>query len=284
MIADFITLGSAARGTIQPRKDQQNRLEEFVSRVSTGEFHAPIANNLIPVRCVDGRSTAVEVSSLAPNAAGGSESLFVADDLTVKRFAANDGSVLGGYKNTLKCILKSDYEVGGHTDSHAQGEKSGCGANDRLPEIYQYIATKGVVLRSMTQALGTEVDEGTHELITKNAAGRTEFSAGAEIFKVLSKIAKPECVDTLYGEHNEVAVVVNKKNGTTLDRMALASEFGSNYQAFNADVWAFEKAAEVGSESQEETRQKLIAMVYYNLATTLVLAGPELHIIVLEAS
>jgi hypothetical protein len=76
--------------------------------------------------------------------------------------------------------------------------------------------------------------------------------------------------------------VINKRQDTTLDRNALAAEFGSDYQAFNVDAWAFEEAARVTSLSDEEVKQKIAAMTFYNLATTLVLAGSKMRVVVIE--
>jgi len=156
-MAKFMTLDSYAIGLIQAGEDQQERLEELTERLASGEFHSPVAEHeTIPARCVDGRSTS-GTTILAPNAAGGSESLFVADDLTVKRFAAPDESTLGGYKNILSWLKEHALETGGHTDDGASGDISGCGANDQLPVIYDYIAKQGDVLRAVAGDLGVAV-------------------------------------------------------------------------------------------------------------------------------
>ncbi|HEU5121573.1 MAG TPA: cadmium-containing carbonic anhydrase [Candidatus Saccharimonadales bacterium] len=279
----FFTLGAFGKGAIQARHDQKERLEEFTERVAAGEFHKHITSNVtIPVRCVDGRNLSEGMHPLAPNAAGGTESLFVADDLTTKRFTGGDSSTLAGYKNILETLQAAGYEVGGHTDSHATDDKSGCGANDRLREIYEFIAENANVLRAVAADLGIHVSDEVHEEIMKNAADRTEFSKGAELFATLKEYAKEEFIDRLDGEHNEVVAVINTRPKTTLDRYALAAEFGSNYEAFNVDLWSFETAAQAIAKTDKEAQQKLAAMVYYNLATTMVLAGPEMRVVVIK--
>jgi len=72
------------------------------------------------------------------------------------------------------------------------------------------------------------------------------------------------------------------KSGYTLNRIELKKEFGPNYQAFNVDIWSFKKAAEAISVNEAEVQQKIAAMVYYNLATTLVLAGPSMRVVVVS--
>ena len=63
------------------------------------------------------------------------------------------------------------------------------------------------------------------------------------------------------------------------DRDAIREEFGDDYQAFNVDVWAFPKSAKVISTDERDQQQKLAALVYYNLATALVLVGPSLRVV-----
>lgn len=273
----YITLGEIAEGDIEAKKHQQERLEEFTQRVGSGEFHVKI-DGTIPVDCVDGRLGGL----LRPNAAGGTETIFVADDLTTKRLAAADGTTLGGYKNTLYLLKEEDREIGGHTDDHAHGEVSGCGANDKLPLIYDFIGRHGDDLRGLTESLGIAVNDKTHERITTNATERTKFSKGSELLGTLKTEGDENSVSTLRGSHNEVIAVINKRVGTTLDRGALEAEFGSDYQAFNVDAWSFEEAARVTSLSQEEIDQKVVAMAYYNLATAHVLGGSKLRVVVLD--
>lgn len=279
----YIELGDAAIGTIQPDKNQQERLDEFTRRVSGGEFHKEIIGGVtIPVRCVDGRNIIAGVHSLAPNSAGGTESLFVADDLTTKRFAGDDNSTVAGYTSIIKTLISSGYEIGGHTDSRASGETSGCGANDKLQTIYQYMHTQGDMLRLVAAQLGVEVSDDTHQLIVDNAASRTAFSPGSELLSVLKANANDEFIDHLDGDHHEVIAVINNRHNTTLDRDALQHVFGMDYQVFNVDVWSFQEAASVISDSHQEAAQKVAAMAYYNLATTYVLGGPHLRVIVLQ--
>lgn len=267
-----------AEGSIEANETQQERLNELVERVANGEFHVHV-DGTIPCMCIDGRPGA---HGLAPNSAGGSESLMVADDLTTKRFAGEDGTTLGSYKNILEILQGEGLAIGGHTDDHAHGDASGCGANDKLTLIYDFIARQGNAIRDLTAALDVTVSDETHELITRNAAERTQFSTGSELLSALRQAGGDEVIDPLEGSHKEVVAVINMRRGTTLDREALAREFGDAYQAFNVDAWSFVEAAEAISLSEEETNLKVVAMAYYNLATAGVLCGKNLRTIILR--
>ena len=283
---EWMELNEFAEGTIQGDPEKLERLDEATERIGRGEYHKTIdwdfELKMLLARCVDGRTPEGGANPLAPNSAGGTESLMVADDLTTKRFAGPDGTTLSAYENMVTTLVSNGYAVGGHTDSHASGEKSGCGANDKLAAIYSYIAKNGDVLRGLAEKLGIDVDDQAHQMIAGNAKARAQFSNGSELLAVLEEHAEEELVDKLQGDHNEVVAAINMRAGTTLDRDALAAEFGPDYQAFNVDAWAFEEAARVISLSDQETRQKVVALTYYNLATALVLAGPKMRVVVVS--
>lgn len=267
-----------AEGAIEAQDNQIERLDEVTQRLADGEFHVAVDGS-IPSKCIDGRPGA---RGLAPNAAGGSESLMVADDLTSRAFTTDDDTTVSNYRTTLVALQGAGLAIGGHTDDHAQGVASGCGANDKLPLIYDFMVRKAAEIRDVATAVGMSVSDETHELIIRNAKARTEFSAGSELLDALVKAGGDAVVDPLRGSHNEVVAVINLHSGTTLDREALEREFGPDYQAFNVDAWSFAAAAEAISSSSEEVQQKVVAMVYYNLATAGVLCGKTMRTIVLN--
>jgi hypothetical protein len=245
---NYIEFGDAGIGTIQAGSNQQEHMEEFTPRIASGEFHVQIQwdetrRSMILVRCVDGRIPITGANPLGPNSAGGTESLFVADDLTSKRFESDDGTTASGYRNALTFLVEAGYEVGGHTDDHAEGDASGCGANDKLGIIYAYIAKNSETLRSIAHQFGVSISDEDHHTIVRNATLRNSFSSGRELLTVLTLHADERFIDTLAGSHNEVVTILNTVPGTTLDRDALRREFGEEYEAFNVDVWAFEEAA-----------------------------------------
>jgi hypothetical protein len=270
-----------AEGAIEAREDQRERLEEFTRRVALGEFHVK-TDVKIPVGCIDGRNSADGLAP-KPDSAGGTESIFVADDLTTKRLAGRDESTVQGYRNTLAYLQFKGYPVGGHDDDHAphdNPDSSGCGANDKLPLIYNFIARQGDALRAVAASLGVHTSDESFANIMANAVGRTEFSNGRELLDALNE-AGSDHVDPLVGKHNEVVAVINTKEGATLDRVALAEEFGEQYEAFNVDVWSFREAAQITSETEEEVEAKIFAMTMYNLATAHVLCGKNMRVVVL---
>lgn len=274
-----------AIGSIEAGPDQQERLEEMTIDVAQGNFHVH-TDGVIPCGCIDGRDTRDGLSP-KPDSAGGTESLFVADDLTTKRFGGKDGSTAAGFQNTLAHVSELGLPIGGHNDNHASGEASGCGANDKLPAIYEFIAKNGTMLRDVAASLGIRASDAAFEMIIDNASTRSEFSSGAEMLGKLRAYGEDK-VDPLVGQHNEVVAVINTIQGTTLDRKALAAKYGDAYESFNIDAWTFDKAAEVMSLQEDgvtfdedEKEAKVLALALYNLATAHVLCGPNMRVIVL---
>jgi hypothetical protein len=280
-LAKPIVVLKHAVGTIEPDATQQERLEEFTARIMSGEFYKPTNANIV-CDCVDGRCGAT--GALMPNAAGGSESITVADDLTSKSFQLNpDDTTLDQYKATLAFLDRTGAPIGGHTCEGTGKDASGCAANDKLPAVYAFIAQHGDILRDIAGQLGVKVDEQTHLLITSNAAARDEFSGGTALLDALRHQSGAK-VSVLKGSHREVLVAVNTRPGTTLDRDGLQKEFGDNYQAFNVDVWAFPESAKLSSYfgGEQEVQRKIVAMVYYNLAVAHVIGGKHLRVVVVK--
>lgn len=278
--SDVMTLGSAAEGSIEAKDDQLERLDAFTERVATGAFHREVQIADLAA-CVDGRLPENRTGELVANSAGGTLTYFVADHLTSRR-VTGEGSTLDCFTRIADYLKAQSVTLGDHTDSHAHDVKTGCGANDRLPDIYAYIANRGDVLREWAGKLGVDVPEETHLLIAERARSTTEFSPSTDIKAALLERTSPEMVPELQGDHKEVVTAVNMRENTTLDRAAMAEEFGPDMQAFNVDAWAFGQAASQIAGSEAEANQVVVAMVYYNLATAFVLSGPGMRAVVVE--
>lgn len=266
-----------AEGTIEAGPEQQERLEEVLERLASGEFHVA-TDGRIPYGCIDGRDTRDGLHP-KPDSAGGTLSIMVADDLTTKRFAGPDGTTKEAFSRTLAFIQAAGYEIGGHTDSHATGDGSGCGASDKLAPIYEFIGREGEQLRALAATLGITASGAAFVQIVENARARQEFSRGRDMLETLATYGD-DTVDYLTGDHREVVVVINTKDGTTLDRLALRREFGEAYEAFNVDAWTFGDASELTAESPEEAEAKVLALTFYNLATAHKLCGKAMRVIV----
>lgn len=281
---DYLRLTGAEGGIQQNETQETETIDRLTLDLANGRFHRE-TSVVMPCKCIDGRRC--PEATEGPNAAGGTETIFVADDLTSKRFEADDFSVTEGMRKIIEALQAFNYPVGGHSDNtHADMNDSGCGANDKLPRIYDMIVRQRDTVKKYVEAILGEgtVDAETEHLILQNAGSRlqnNDFSTGKDVYDVLDSTPDAQ-LEELNGAHNEVIAVINLREGTTLDRTALENEYGSNYQAFNVDAWSFRHAAEATSDNDTEIQQKIIAMAYYNIATALTLCGPKMRVIVLN--
>lgn len=166
-----MTLGEKATGTIQAGPEQR-RTPELIADLKRGRFHVPTEIK-IPFMCIDGRLGGL----LGPNSAGGSETLYVADDLTGGAISG-EGTTDEGYQRMLTFLAERGLPIGGHTDEHAGGEKSGCGANDRLMDIYAFIHQESHHLQAVAKSLGVAISD---DVMAGFAA-----HAGAKLRRLLS--------------------------------------------------------------------------------------------------
>lgn len=282
-LAQEFLLLEGAEGKIQKTETQDIEVvDELTEDIGAGAFNVETFK-LLPCKCIDGR-TCIHPTE-GPNAAGGTETIFVADDLTTKRYAAADGSVAGSMKRLIEELQKDVKPVGGHSDNKPDKpeDASGCGANDKLPEIYDLMVRKADVIKDYAEKiLGFAIDDETeHQLIIGNAKARTSFSSGKEVLETFKDNPGADH-EELDGGHKEVVAAINFREGTSLSRELLAQKYGPDYQAFNVDAWSFQHAAEATSETADEVRKKVIAMTYYNVATALVLCGPEMRIVLVK--
>ncbi len=263
---------------------------EFIQEL--GEHYVPAVQNIIGA-CMDGRpgSTAEAV----PNGAGGGLLYLVADRLV----RGDSDPIDKANARVLQQIGHTSATVHVHRDDHAHGEDAGCAAADKVGAIFTIIAQHGEQLRSLATelGLGSDSSDEAHQQIIHHAADESKLvmaSGNKLVTMVDAQLAKNTDntdeptgahTDILQGNHHEVAVVMNQRTGTTLDRQALAREFDRAHehrQAFNIDTWAFAPSAEALYPGDPTAQQHATtAMLYYNLAAIMALCGPRMTVTVL---
>lgn len=283
----IMTLGGLAQGAIGPRprvdagEISEQEVHDFVAALQGDALFSQITA-VVPHKCVDGRFRADNVNSLGPDAAGGTESLVIGDALTYGMFCGPEDTASTHTKKVLQFWLDRQQHVGGHDADAAHGG-SGCGACDKLDATLAYIATRGDELRSTIAGLGVEVDDETQATVTGRAQKLVSgqyADGGPAIIAAMRETAGVDAVETLTGEHKEVAVVINTKPVTTMDRGAIREQFGDKLQAFNVDVWALEKSANEMYNDAQKARALYYATLCYNVAVAAVLSDASLRIVV----
>lgn len=257
-----------AHGSIAPSSQTVVHGDAIAARYNAA--YVPITDTIV-ASCIDGR-LATTNAPLLPNSAGGSESIMVADDLTLQRFAR--ATTAEQYESVLQYLVSHRYPIGSHTDDHEHAGASGCGANDKLPSIYAMICQHSNQLRDTISQLGITVSDEWFAAMVQRARARQHFSSGDELLRKAQSVDE-SAVTVLSGEHREMAVVVNTVPYTTLDRQKLYDRDGA--AVFNVDVWAFPATAAILTHDESERQAICFALALYNVATACVLCASSMR-------
>ncbi|MDR1015101.1 MAG: hypothetical protein LBL86_09030 [Coriobacteriales bacterium] len=302
VVSDLGPLGPFATGGIVPDGEGEGSLSQTI-RDTLDSAYVPTTATVV-ASCIDGRgiaggATSGSVDDAASSAAGGAaQPPLGPTDASGRRPDAAGGTlalwvafVLNGcdlpLEDFLKGLQRAGVPIGGHTDDHAHGEASGCGANDKLGRILELVGTGPALDRivALVEDMGVPVSEAGILRISKRADALSVSGSvllGTPVQR-LSLIGEHGSSVTLGGGHTEQLIVINAVPGTTLDRQALKGRLGEQAAAFNVDVWAFagslgQAAAALGLEGLPP-QGLLVAMLLYNLATALVLCGPSMRLL-----
>lgn len=237
--------------------------------------------------CGDGRSRD-DLGQIVPRAKvfGGSPTMTVAGLTAIGEIPSDPTERFSSAINHLK---RSGIKYGGHTaDNKGINKDSGCGAIDRFPEIMgniQYYQTD--IKSSLMLILGESFDE---EIYTKVMANYKKAFEGIDYSnfqgsEVSRKITESGATSTkLKGGHKEAFLVINKRNGTTLDQTGFNMLTQDEIQAFCIDDWRMQDLALTFSTDGDETRS---TMAYYgmwidSLGTSSVLTDGSQRIVVTQ--
>ena len=297
MLQELSTL-SIAEGAVDPSVRiasgdiKAEVVHDLAKRLQTDEFYDEIPAGSIPCVCMDCRGRLDGHQVLGGNAAGGTFTLVMADALTSNTFRHPGENSAAHTKRTYAELMKRGYNVGGHDADTAAGSSvnGGCGAMDKLdssdplaPSILRYMAKRADDVRQGVQGFGFEVSDALHASLVTNAQDLRETgyaTTGRELLEATLEVAGDESIETLTGPQLAVIAVVNTREGQTLNRKKVAAAFGNDYQVFNIDAPTISNGVRVTSMSEAQANDKMIAALYYNVATAAVIVGPSMPIIV----
>ncbi|HWT55948.1 MAG TPA: cadmium-containing carbonic anhydrase [Candidatus Microsaccharimonas sp.] len=254
-----------------------DQLNALVTALQSDELYVDIDPEMIPNSCVDGRGDEL----VGPNAAGGTFSLVMGDALTTQSYRRPGEQAPVHARRMFGALARLDKKIGGHDDTHAQGDNCGCGADDKLdsedpavPSILEYITRRGEDIRTLLNGLNIQISDELHAKIMDNTQQlRDEHYAtnGAELRQ--ATIDEGGRVVTLPGKHVEAVLNVQTQAGKTLDRQKLHEMFDGALDAFNLDVPALQYGSTLLAVSETEAHERFVGALYYNVATAAALAS-----------
>ncbi len=221
--------------------------------------------------CVDGRHGPVTAGQTHPDnlhvqALGGSL-LFA---VLLYLLDQNDQDFDQAWVEAQTRLNKAGYSLGVHRGSHRTDIASDCGFADNLPKIIARLAENESEIRSIIESATQPLDEQTaqtwKELVSRadNRKNIEGFVNGEQLIKAAETAGGS--VQTLDGDHGEVAAAVNLADGTTLDTAKLVV---NGLQAFNLDLWYVLHVAEELLELEKE--RAMLATLGLYVATEMVL-------------
>jgi hypothetical protein len=154
------------------------------------------------------------------------------------------GSSLSSDFRSFAVIEKQlSFSAGGHRDDHAGEGRTGCGALDALLINLTLTQTDAVKdIETMTALLlgenysrdsFNEVIDAIQNILAEQNSYSVDKDNALEDLQAINQSG----VETLTGQHGEVAVVVNLIEGTTLRRDDFNATTDSQIQVFNFDFW-----------------------------------------------
>lgn len=278
-----------------------DRLHEFLlTHEAYDDLDPQLA--LFPGQCVDGRG----IDTLGANAAGGTFSIVMGDALSNQAYRPSETSTAPEHAVVVyEEVQKRGGRIGTHNDVHKHGPNCGCGAQDRLNGdeaqeqksfILPFITRRHTEIKNFLTGLrytqtgdlvGVEIPDETDKLVASRAQeliSEDYATDGVALEQASVMVAGEESVATLgekHPHHLEAALVIDTRPNKTLNRKKIEELFGGNLQAFYVNVASLASGADKMSISPQDMHQRLIASLYYNVATAGVLGGPGLEIIVL---
>ena len=256
--------------------------------------------------CMDGRSPKDHSGKMSANGAGGGIGLYfmmlsVAPELTMQDFADRQKD--------------AGLALSAHDDESGHG--TGCGANDRAPEVLAKMIDRSEAIVALRDKLGygkstTSLDDvkSMREMLSPKDS-KTAGDLAQERINTLAKSSGEDSVSHLHGEHGEVLAVWNvAADNSTLDRAelskfakvnSLVKDDETEMEVFNVDAWAFKESATVTLQAQlgamfdsetgevlqepgrepsnDEIQRAIDFLIDYNLATMLVLGNGNLGVL-----
>lgn len=183
-----------------------------------------------PSFCVDGRAAKIGESTYGryPQMLGGSLMPVVLEWL-IKKPESDLSDVLSDVFIRLKNL---GYPLGVHTSTHANEEKSDCGFADNLGKILSVFKDNLKEIRKILIAVSVSYSDNLWSQVEEilNRINPEKLPEGKKLIKKAQQHGA--ILQTLDGEHQEKAAIVNLIPKTTLD-----VDQNQGHQAFNLDLW-----------------------------------------------
>lgn len=287
-----VGMGKIHAGEVAP--DHEAGLAEAV------ESHMVGVDPNVPSCCIDGRHCVHTMHGTAtePRAsvAGGALTTAFAGAELAGWFGDDTSNTQQRLGRVNRLLRAAGIKPGTHVDEAGVANEfvdpvtglpaTGCGAADKFPIIMQTVHEQAGTVHELTAAiLGDGYQAEALQLAPTVNTERFADWRPTDIVDACgndteNNVEILESDDTPTHGHREIAVVVNYRENTTLDRDVFVDDTGE--QVFVVDMWYIDKLAKTlatGPKADEQYQQLRHAMVAYQVATYLALCDGSQRLI-----
>ena len=275
--------GSISAKAIRERVEPAD-LEALEHVISLGDVLVPVSTNKEGVMldddgCGDGRpwrkiftDSGEKFNSLhRPKVFGGGATMAFAGLIGLGKAKQ---SIADTFDYAVDEMQRHGIDFGAHTDDHAEGPNSGCGAIDKAPTILENIAKYRQEISDTLVALGNDIDE-VRDVIAAFGGFRdtvkNEDHNGAQLVRKIQGEGK--VVKQLGGSHDEERIIFNFVPGYTIDQERIRKITNNKAQAFVVDIWRLKDIAERAGGSQ--AKRMLTSMLVYTVGVAATLTAGD---------
>jgi hypothetical protein len=278
-------LGELAQGTIGEATEPA---QAGLTLLDSGKFTRKITDWLFGI-CGDERCDLHGNRLLLPAGFGAFAALVVTDALTIRKWY-QPGMTIAEHTAAAWKDVKAQYpdaKASVHTDAAAKAAADAASDDEVVECGCAAIAKAGVVL-GLLVAQADQIDHPDRDKIVANAQELLDggYAVDNTARTIEELVQQGLALEVLNGLHDGVAIIINRREGTVIDRPALYAACEAAgipiLKAFEYDQWAMRQAAQNFSESGADAERFFAAGDALMMTTIRAIAHPDLAVVVYE--
>ena len=189
------------------------------------------------------------------------------------------------FRQGIAIMRRQQIDFGAHTDIHATGENSGCGAIDKAPYVIAGVVSFEEQIRGTLANMGVDMT-GIDDVMRNFAVYAESIQDKAySAKKVIDDVVREgKVVKELEDNHYEMFVLLNLTEGYTVNQELIRQVSNGKVQVFGVDVWRLQALAMKRHPNDAPAQNKaLLSELVYTLGVSAALTRGDLPVRILQA-